>query len=374
MSERACCLCDVQASGDVILSDAIEGCVDVTRVKVWTVSSAVLLMELLQRQFPHIERWHLTHQQTKVPDRSTQKAQGIASLQAILDSCGLLKKQHVLTGTNNESSASKSWYVKSLIDLGVMIINGFTTTQTSIGFLGSILQRLVQGSLRPGQWRIQSILHHMRVMAVGVTPIVAGICILMGMVLTFQSAHELRRFGAEIFAVDLVAIATMREIGVLLAAILVAGRSGSALTAQLGFMKLNQEIDALRVIGHNPIDILVIPRVLALTLAFPCVVVIGNMCVLCGSALAAFALLEINTAHFMGQLQQALTSWTVCVGLIKAPFFAFLIAIIGCYQGFYVQGGAEDVGRRTTRSVVLSIFWVVVADAIFSVILTYWGL
>jgi phospholipid/cholesterol/gamma-HCH transport system permease protein len=188
-----------------------------------------------------------------------------------------------------------------------------------------------------------------------------------------QGADQLRRFGAEIFTVNLLGISILREIAILLTAIVVAGRSGSAFTAQIGTMKVNQEVDALRTLGLDPVEVLVLPRVLALILALPLLAFFADVMALAGGGLMCAASLGIAPARFLTQLGQAIGFQTFLVGISKAPVFAFVIAMVGCYEGLSVSGSAESVGRMTTRSVVVGIFLVIVFDALFSILFSYLG-
>jgi phospholipid/cholesterol/gamma-HCH transport system permease protein len=198
-------------------------------------------------------------------------------------------------------------------------------------------------------------------------PIVGLLSFLIGVVFAYQGADQLRRFGAEIYTVNLLGIAILRELGVLLTAIIIAGRSGSAFTAQIGTMQVNEEIDALRTLGLDPIEVLVVPRVLGLALTLPLLAVYAAFMGLLGGCLMSWASLGILIPTFLEQLRSAITEWTFWVGIIKAPFFAIIIALVGCYEGFNVARSADSVGRLTTQSVVESIFIVIVADAAFSI-------
>ena len=193
------------------------------------------------------------------------------------------------------------------------------------------------------------------------------------MVLAYQGATQLQQFGAEVFVVDLVAISVLREIGILLTAIIIAGRSGSAFTAQIGSMKVNEEVDAMRTLGLDPIEVLVLPRVLALLITLPLLTFIADLMGLLGGGLMAWVTLDISPAVFIERLNQSVSLWSFFVGLIKAPVFAFIIAMIGCFEGLKVVGSAESVGQRTTRAVVEAIFLVIVFDAIFSIFFAFVG-
>jgi phospholipid/cholesterol/gamma-HCH transport system permease protein len=192
-------------------------------------------------------------------------------------------------------------------------------------------------------------------------------------VLAYQGADQLRAYGAEIFTINLLGVSVLRELGVLLTAIMVAGRSGSAFTAEIGTMQVNEEIDALKTLGLDPVEVLVLPRLLAMMIALPLLAFFANMMALFGGAIMALFVLDISLAQFRDQFSQAITAQMFWIGIVKAPFFAFLIAMVGCYEGLRVEGSAESVGRLTTKSVVESIFLVIVADAAFSIFFSYLG-
>jgi phospholipid/cholesterol/gamma-HCH transport system permease protein len=220
----------------------------------------------------------------------------------------------------------------------------------------------------PRKLKITALVAQMEQTGVNAVPIVGLLSFLIGIVLAYQGADQLRRFGAEIYTVNLLSVGILRELGVLMAAIIIAGRSGSAFTAQIGTMRVNEEIDALRTIGLDPIEVLVIPRLFGLMLTLPMLALCANIIGLSGGCLMAWASLDITPPQFLRQLQASLYPWTFWIGLIKAPFFAFIIALTGCYEGFQVARSAESVGRLTTLSVVESIFLVIVADAGFSIV------
>ena len=204
--------------------------------------------------------------------------------------------------------------------------------------------------------------------------IVSLLSFLIGMVLCYQSLQELRRYGAELFTIDFLAIALFREISVLITAIIVAGRSGSAFTAQLGAMFLNQEVDALRSYGLDPYLMLVSPRILALIVALPLLVFISVLSGLFGGMLLCLVSLELPPIQFLNHLQHNVDIKHLFIGLSKAPLFAFIIGIISCFKGFQVQGSAQSIGQKTTESVVESIFFVIVFDAFLSVLFSSVGL
>jgi phospholipid/cholesterol/gamma-HCH transport system permease protein len=240
-----------------------------------------------------------------------------------------------------------------------------------LGFVGLISIIAFRTLRRPCRIRFTALISHMEQTGVDALPIVGLLSFLIGVVMAFQGADQLRRFGAEIYTVNLLGVAILRELGVLLAAIIIAGRSGSAFTAQIGTMKVNEEVDALQVLGLDPVEVLVLPRLMALMLTMPLIVFYANLMALVGGALMAWATLDIPFPVFLGQLRGAISGWTFWLGVLKAPFFAGIIALTGCYEGLRVSRSAESVGRQTTRSVVESIFLIIVADALFSILFSY---
>jgi len=204
-------------------------------------------------------------------------------------------------------------------------------------------------------------------------PIVGLISFLIGVVLAYQGADQLARFGAQIFTANLVGAGVLREMGVLLTAIIVAGRSGSAFAAQIGTMNVNEEIDAMRTMGLDPMEVLVAPRVMALVLVLPLLTFYADIMGLLGGAVMATAVLDISFFQFARQINNSVPLWSFWVGMIKAPVFAFIIATVGTYEGFNVTRSAESVGRQTTRAVVEAIFRVIVLDALFSILFSFLG-
>jgi phospholipid/cholesterol/gamma-HCH transport system permease protein len=243
-----------------------------------------------------------------------------------------------------------------------------------VDFLGLIVIAIGRSILRPKRIRMTSVVANMERSGLNALPIVGLLSFLIGVVLAYQGVDQLTRFGAEIFSINLLAVSMLREIGVLMTAILIAGRSGSAFTAQIGTMKVNQEIDAMSTLGLDPIEVLVLPRILALVITLPLLAFYSGMVGMLGGAIALILLLDMSPAQFLIQLNAAIPVWTFWVGIIKAPFFAFAIALIGCYEGLRVSGSAESVGRLTTQSVVEAIFLVLVLDAAFSILFSSIGI
>lgn len=257
---------------------------------------------------------------------------------------------------------------------------GFQTMQTweeakaLLSFYGELMIAATRSLMMPRRMKVTAIVSHMEQVGLNALPIVGLLSFLIGVVLTFQGADQLRRFGAEIFTVNLLGISFLRETGILMTAIIIAGRSGSAFTAQIGTMKVNEEVDAMRALGIDPIDLLVLPRLFALCLVMPLLGFYADMAGLLGGALMATISLDLSLGQFLNQLQGAVPMWSFWVGIIKAPVFAFTIAMVGCYNGLKVEGSAESVGKMTTRAVVQSIFLVIVLDAIFSIIFSFIGI
>lgn len=216
--------------------------------------------------------------------------------------------------------------------------------------------------------RLPSITRHIYETGIQAIPIVALIAFLISVIVAYLGAQQLRQFGAEIFTVDLVAIAVLREMGVLLTAIIVAGRSGSAFAAEIGVMRLNDEIDALQSMGVDYFEVLVLPRIIGLVIALPLLTIVADAMGLAGGALLSSLLLDISLGQFIPRVQDALAPTTFWAGFIKAPVFAVLIAMVGCYRGLQVRESSRELGRLTTVAVVQSIFLVIFADAIFAVV------
>jgi phospholipid/cholesterol/gamma-HCH transport system permease protein len=227
--------------------------------------------------------------------------------------------------------------------------------------------------LKPWRLRLTSTVRHLEETGLNALPIVGLISLLVGLVLAYQGVDQLRPFGAEIFMVNLVGIAALREMGILLTAIVVAGRSGSAFTAEIGTMKVNEEVDALSTLGLDPIEVLVLPRLIALTITLPLLTFFADVMALVGGALGGMLLIDLTIPQFLEQLSVAVTPTMFWVGMVKAPVFAFVIAMVGCFEGLRVAGSAESVGRLTTKSVVESIFLVIVLDALFSILFSIIG-
>jgi phospholipid/cholesterol/gamma-HCH transport system permease protein len=235
-----------------------------------------------------------------------------------------------------------------------------------LGFFGVVSATALRLIRHPGRLRIIATLAQMEQTGVNALPIVGLLTFLIGVVIAYQGADYLRYYGLESYTVQLTGASITRELGVLLTAIILAGRSGSAFTAEIGTMQVNEEIDAMRAIGLDPIEVLVLPRVFALLLTLPMLTLCANFMGILGGGLMAFSELKISIPEFLTHLS-GIAPWSFWIGLIKSPFFAVSIALIGCYEGLQVTGSAESVGRLTTLSVVEAIFLVIVTDAGFSI-------
>lgn len=248
------------------------------------------------------------------------------------------------------------WVEQSATDLASIV--------AMLGALGFALGRVLR---RPHTFRLTSAVHQLDRVGWRAVPIILLITFLIGCIIAQQGIFHFRKFGADDYVVDLVGILILREIGVLLVAIMVAGRSGSSYTAELGSMKMREEIDALRTMGRDPVDVLILPRVLALVFALPILTFLGSMAALYGGGLVAWLYGGMSPAIYIARLQEAISVTHFQVGMIKAPFMALVIGAVACSEGLKVKGSAESLGLHTTTSVVKSIFLVVVLDGFFAI-------
>jgi phospholipid/cholesterol/gamma-HCH transport system permease protein len=249
---------------------------------------------------------------------------------------------------------------RAVTDAGV----DFLELAATLGALASALGRVV---LKPGTLRLTSVVHHLDRVGWQAVPIVLLITFLIGCIISQQGIFHFRKFGADDYVVDLVGILILREIGVLIVAIMVAGRSGSSYTAEIGSMKMREEIDALRTMGRDPVELLMLPRVIALVLAVPMLAFLGSIAALYGGGVVAWLYGGMSPTIFIGRLQEAVSLTDFEVGMIKAPFIALVIGAIACSEGLKVKGSAESLGLHTTSSVVKAIFLVIVMDGVFAI-------
>ena len=251
-----------------------------------------------------------------------------------------------------------------LADTGEAMVAFWRHLAGITGFIGLILETGLRVAVQPRRWRMTALVANLERTGLDAVPIIALLTFLIGAVVAFLGATVLQNFGASIFTVDLVAYSFLREFGVLLTAIIVAGRTASSFTAQIGSMRANEEIDAIRVLGLDPVELLVLPRVYALMLALPMLTFIAMLSGIVGGMLVSALTLDISPVLFLSRIEDNVGLIHFWVGMAKAPIFAFLIAVIGCLEGFRVQGSAQSVGEHTTSAVVQSIFVVIVVDAI----------
>lgn len=253
-------------------------------------------------------------------------------------------------------------------DIGRAAFDLKRETLDLLAFFGLFTITLLRLLFHPRRLRLKATFFHIQQTGVAALPILGLLSFLIGVVMAFQGAAQLQRFGAELFVVNLLGVSILRELGVLMTAIIVAGRSGSAFTAQIGTMKVNEEVDAISTLGLDPMELLVMPRAIALAITLPLLAFYAGIMGLLGGAVMCWVMLDISFLQFARQLHYAIGLPTVLTGLIKAPVFALTIALVGCQEGMKVARSAESVGTQTTRSVVQSIFLVIVLDALFSIL------
>jgi phospholipid/cholesterol/gamma-HCH transport system permease protein len=262
-----------------------------------------------------------------------------------------------------------------LYKIGRTAVHTFFQALSILGYLGRVTVETIEAFAKPRHnLRVAAIFHQIEETGINALPIVGLLSFLIGVVIAYQGITQLRQFGAEYLTIDGLGIITLREMGVLMTSIIIAGRSGSAFTAQIGTMRVNQEIDAMQAMGVNTVDTLVLPRIIGLVIALPLLTLYADIMGLLGGAIMCYFDLGTSFPVFLRELQQALKVQTLMVGLIKAPVFAFVIALVGCYEGFQVERNAASVGLLTTRSVVESVFLVIVLDAAFSVMFSVIGI
>lgn len=282
----------------------------------------------------------------------------------------ILKQISAYKGVRNPQIAYRLPLLLWIEDIGRTAEKLLYNTAQLISFFGHLMIVLSRCLRNPSKIRFVSVVAVLNRVGLNAIPIIGLISFLIGVVLVYQGSFQLRKFGAEIYTVDLLAVSLLREIGILLTAIMVAGRSGSAFAAQLGTMKLNQEVDAIQTFGLDPIEVLVVPRIIALVIALPLLAFISDIIGLAGGAVMSYLTLDIGFNQYLQQLIQSFSPSTFWVGILKAPVFGFIIGLVGCFEGMQVHGGATSVGKKTTKAVVESIFLVMVMDAIFSILFT----
>jgi phospholipid/cholesterol/gamma-HCH transport system permease protein len=320
--------------------------VDMDELGALDTAGASLLVELLGVQRLRL----LAVQAPNLPESSRALMQTIQS--ALADYCQPVREPEAAVG------------MQLLARIGAAVEVIWKDTLQLLGFIGLILQTFASTLFRPRRWRTTSVIAHIEQIGLDAAPIVALLTFMVGAVVAFLGATVLKAFGATIFTVDLIGFSFLREFAVLLTAILLAGRTASAFTAQIGSMKANEELDALQTLGLSPTELLVLPRVLALLISLPMLTFLAMICGIVGGGVVCALSLGISPAMFLSLMQADIGVQHFLVGIAKAPIFAFFIAAIGCLEGFKVEGSAESVGAHTTSSVVQSIFVVIVLDAL----------
>ncbi|WP_300363222.1 MlaE family lipid ABC transporter permease subunit [Hydrogenimonas sp.] len=273
--------------------------------------------------------------------------------------------------TKEPAFAIVTKFVAGIGEAGVAIFKDFVLF---LNFLGAATIAFFESVLHPGTIRLKETSSNIYKAGTTAIPIVALSSFLVGVVIAYQSAVQLEKYGANIFIVDMIGISIPRELAPLITAIIVAGRSGSAYTAQIGVMKITEEIDAMKTMGFEIYRFVVLPRIFAMIVALPLLIFFADIVGIYAGMIVAKAQLGINMTQFLDRLQNAVEVKHYLVGVFKGPFFAFIIAAIGCFRGFQVSGNTESIGRYTTMSVVNAIFLVVAVDALFSVIFTELGI
>ena len=282
------------------------------------------------------------------------------------------QEQHILLnevayrGFQELPKVKRSRFVDFLVDIGQTVAEAGSDLVRGVAFLGELVSAFIRVIVHPRRFRGTALVNQLEQIAYRGVPIIVLISFLVGAIVAQQGIFQLVRFGATPFVVDLIGILVMRELGVLLTSIMVAGRSGSAFTAEIGSMKMREEIDALRVMGLDPIEVLILPRILALIVGLPLLTFLASIAALLGGGVTAWVYGDISPDVFLTRLRAAIGFNTFMVGLIKAPFMAMVIGIIATLEGLAVAGSAESLGRHVTSSVVKAIFMVIVLDGLFA--------
>ena len=286
----------------------------------------------------------------------------------------LLETAHLPEPEAAPDGPKHSLFVRFVADTGKRVLDELYMGGQLLGFLGYYLTVLGRTLLNPTRLRVTSLIFHMEQTGLRAVPIVALLTFLIGMVVAYMGSEELAKFGAQVFAVNLLEVTIMREMGVLITAIVVAGRSSSSFTAQIGAMMANEEVAAMRSMGLDPMDLLVVPRVLALMLTLPMLVFLADLSALLGGAVAIWYSMDLSFGAFLTQFHNVAQLKNFMVGMVKTPVFALIIGVVGCFQGFRATASAASVGFLTTVAVVEAIFIVILTDAMFAIFFTTIGI
>jgi phospholipid/cholesterol/gamma-HCH transport system permease protein len=374
-------MADTEANLSGSLDRAVVG--DVTRLSArgaWVIDTADSLDPVAERAAAEVggrvvlDLSGVTHIDTAGAWLITRVAARLADKGAIVEMTGLSENarrliaavepaQHIAV----EEPRQRFLLLQLMEALGRSTVNARNDIVQALGILGGVVRGLARAVVHPSRFRFTSIVFHIDRAGLQAVPIIALISLLIGGIVAQQGVFQLSFFGAEDFVVDLVGILVLRELGVLLTAIMLAGRSGSAYTAEIGSMKMREELDALTVIGLDPIETLIMPRILALVIALPLLTFLSDVFGLLGGAIVAFVYGDMTFQRFVLLLRDAVDMSTLMVGLIKAPFMGLIVGLIAANEGLNVEGSSESLGRRTTSSVVKAIFMVIVADGLFAI-------
>jgi len=315
------------------------------------------------RQLDTLGAWLLE----KMSRRATVSGQGASIVGVAENFAGLIEEIHQVNRRNPPPAPALNPILAKLNAIGRATLGAREDVGAFLGMLGSLFLALAGVLRRPRSLRLTSLVYQLHRVGFQAIPIMVLITFLIGAIIAQQGFFHFRKFGADSYVVDMVGILVLRELGVLIVAIMVAGRSGSAYTAELGSMKMREEIDALSTMGLDPVEVLILPRIIALIVALPILSFIGSMAALYGGGLVAQFYGDMAPAIYLARLHDAVSITSFKVGIIKAPFMALAIGIVACSEGLRVRGSAESLGKQTTTSVVKSIFLVIVLDGLFAV-------
>jgi phospholipid/cholesterol/gamma-HCH transport system permease protein len=305
--------------------------------------------------------WLLDRARQRLAERGVQ-----TDIERLRPEYEILLKEAQFRGFETPRSPRGNPIVNLLAGIGAGISGAGRDIYASVAFLGDVVAAFGNVLLHPRGFRITSLVFHIEQFALRSVPIIVLINFLVGAIVAQQGLFQLRQFGAQTFTVNLIGILVLREMAVLLTSIMIAGRSGSAITAELGSMKMREEIDALKVMGLSPIEVLILPRLSALVISLPLLTFLADIAALFGGLCVVWAYGGISPEAFLARLQTSISISTFMIGIVKAPVMALIIGLIASVEGFAVQGSAESLGRQVTSSVVKSIFMVIVADGFFA--------
>jgi len=333
-------------------------CIDASGLTAFDTSGALILLGLIRK----LKKNHKNHKKQKTVSIIHFKEE----YQELYD---LISKR-----LENQPARKAPRKISFLENIGQKTWGHFEQAHLLLSFLGELAVYFYASILQPKKFRLKLILGHMEDTGVYAIPIVGLLSFLLGIVIGYQGGSQLKDYGANIFVVELVSLTMLRELAPMMTAVIIAGRTGSAFTAQIGTMKVTEEINAMRTIGMAPMDILVIPRIIALMITLPLLIVFADIMGVFGGMVMAASMLDVSFYSFLHRLPEAVSLTSFFLGVGKAPVFAMIIAVVGCFQGFQVQGSGESVGRQTTISVVQIIFILILADAVFSIVFSMLGI